>query len=95
MNGRDHMKVLQVNCVYKKGSTGKIVYDIHKSLEKYNIDSVICYGRGEVNIEENVYKVSSEFLGKFNNIKSRFTGLQYGGSYFATKKLINIKGNPV
>ena len=26
------MKVLQVNCVYKKGSTGKITYDLHKGL---------------------------------------------------------------
>lgn len=24
------MKVLQVNCVYKKGSTGKITYDLNK-----------------------------------------------------------------
>ena len=26
------MKVLQVNCVYKKGSTGKITYDLHSGL---------------------------------------------------------------
>lgn len=26
------MKVLQVNCVYKKGSTGKITYDLQKGL---------------------------------------------------------------
>jgi len=26
------MKVLQVNNVYKKGSTGKITFDIHKGL---------------------------------------------------------------
>lgn len=96
MSVGDQVKVLQVNCVYKKGSTGKIVYDIHKTLQKHNIESVICYGRGKKEFEENVYKVSSEILGKFNNVKSRFTGLQYGGSYLGTKKLINIikKENP-
>ena len=28
------MKVLQVNVVYQKGSTGKIVDDMHKVLQK-------------------------------------------------------------
>ena len=47
------MKVLQVNCVYKKGSTGKIVYDIHTGLRKNGIESVVCYGRGQKENEEN------------------------------------------
>lgn len=84
------MKVLQVNCVYKKGSTGKIVHDIHNVLKERGIESIVCYGRGQKEAEPNLYKTSSEFAGKFNNIKSRFTGMQYNGSYFSTKKLINI-----
>ncbi|MDB8545637.1 glycosyltransferase [Turicibacter sanguinis] len=84
------MKVLQVNCVYKKGSTGKIVYDIHKSLQDMGIESVVCYGRGKKETEPKVYKTSNEYLAKFNNIKSRFTGLQYNGSFIATKNLIKI-----
>lgn len=84
------MKVLQVNCVYKKGSTGKIVYDIHKYLKEQGIESIVCYGRGQKENESNVYKTSNEYLAKFNNIKSRFTGLQYNGSSLATNKLISI-----
>lgn len=66
------------------------MYDIHKGLEKENIESVICYGRGEKTTEENVYKTSGEIIAKFNNFKSRFTGMPYNGSFFATNKLIKI-----
>ncbi len=84
------MKVLQVNVVYKSGSTGKIVYDLHKALLEHDIESVVCYGRGKIIEESNVYKISSEILAKFNALKARITGLQYNGSFIATNKLINI-----
>lgn len=84
------MKILQVNCVYKRGSTGKIVYDMHKGLQEQGIESVVCYGRGQKVNESNVYKTSSEFLAKLNALSARITGLQYNGSSIATNKLINI-----
>jgi putative colanic acid biosynthesis glycosyltransferase len=84
------MKVMQINSVYKFGSTGKIVYDLHCSLLYNGIDSIVCYGRGKKENEQNVYKVSSEALGKYNNLKSRFTGLQYGGCFISTNRLIKI-----
>lgn len=84
------MKVLQVNCVYRKGSTGKIVYDIHTELKKRGIESVVCYGRGEGVREEGVYKTCSEWYSKLNNLLSRFTGLMYGGCFFSTRRLIGI-----
>ena len=83
---------MQINCVYNTGSTGKIMYDIHTELQKKGIDSVICYGRGAKTSDENVYKTSSEFLAKFNNVKSRFTGMPYNGLFFATNKLLRIIG---
>lgn len=90
------MKVLQINCVYKKGSTGKITYDIHTELQKHGIESVVCYGRGEKISEPNVYKTCGEVYSKFNNLLSRFSGVMYGGCYFSTQKLISIikKENP-
>lgn len=84
------MKVLQVNCVHRKGSTGKIVHDIHTELQKRGIESVVCYGRGEKVKEKNVYKTCGELYSKFNNFLSRFTGLMYGGCFFSTGKLIRI-----
>lgn len=84
------MKILQINCVYKKGSTGKIVYDIHTELQKRGIESVVCYGRGEKIKEKNVYKTCGELYSKLNNLFSRITGLMYGGLFFSTNKLISI-----
>lgn len=84
------MKILQVNCVYRKGSTGKIVYDIHTELQKQGYDSVVCYGRGDKVEEQNVYKICSEYYSKLNNLWSRITGVMYGGLFCSTKKLIQI-----
>ncbi|KAF0091902.1 MAG: hypothetical protein FD141_86 [Fusobacteria bacterium] len=84
------MKVLQVNVVYQKGSTGKIMFDIHQELLKEGLDSVVCYGRGKVINEQYVYKTSTEVLAKFNALRARITGLQYNGSFLATNKLISI-----
>ena len=82
------MKVLQVNCVYQKGSTGKIVYDLHRELKRYHIDSVVCYGRGVA--EEGAYKVCSELYAHINHLRARLTGLMYGGCYLSTRRLIRL-----
>lgn len=84
------MKVLQVNCVYKKGSTGKITYDLHRGLLDAGIDSIVCYGRGKTVHEPGVYKTCPEWYSKLNNALTRITGVMYGGCSFSTKKLISI-----
>jgi putative colanic acid biosynthesis glycosyltransferase len=90
------MKILQVNCVYKRGSTGKIVNDIHTYLREQGHESIVCYGRGQKENESGVYKTSSEIGAKLNNLRSRIMGLQYNGAMTATQKLIRIikKENP-
>lgn len=84
------MKILLVNCVYRKGSTGKIVYDIHTELLNSGFESVVCYGRGAKTNDDNVYKTCGELYSKFNNLLTRFTGIMYGGCFFSTNKLISI-----
>ncbi len=84
------MKVLQVNCVYGKGSTGKITQDIHRELLARGHESVVCYGRGAKTADPFVYKVCAEWYAKVNNLLSRFTGLMYGGCFFSTNKLISV-----
>lgn len=84
------MKVLQINCVYKVGSTGKIIYDLHKTYLDKNIESYICYGRGSQLNEKNIFKTSTEFEAKINNVVSRINGQIYGGCYFSTRNLINV-----
>ncbi len=82
------MKVLQVNCVYQKGSTGKVVYDLHTELEKHHIESVVCYGRGQKTADG--CKLCSELYSHLNQIYTRLTGLAYGGCGFSTRRLIRI-----
>lgn len=84
------MKVLQINNVYRNGSTGKITYDIHRELQNCGVESVVCYGRGALINEPNVYKTCGELYSKFNNLLSRFTGIMYGGCFFSTQKLLSI-----
>lgn len=84
------MKILQVNCVYKTGSTGKITYDIHTELLKREIESIVCYGRGKKILEPYVYKTCGESYSKLNHFASRISGVMYGGCFFSTRKLIRI-----
>ena len=89
------MKILSINIFYKKGSTGKIVYEIHKGLISKGYDSVVCYALGKHN-EKNVFKFSSEFFSKFFTYLSAFTGMQYTYSYLETSRLLSqiIKFKP-
>lgn len=87
------MKVLQINVVYQKGSTGKITYDLHKGLLETGAESVVCYGRGELLEEPGVYKTCPEWYSKLNNALSRATGIMYGGCFFSTNRLISIIRN--
>lgn len=84
------LKIMQINCVYKKGSTGKIVYDLHCCMKKEGNESVVCYGRGEKITEDNVYKSCCELYSKVNNLLSRITGIMYGGCILSTINLIRI-----
>lgn len=88
------MKILQINTVYKVGSTGKIVYDIHRLLKKQGNDSYVIHGRGRNYSETNVFKTSPEWEGKLQALYARLTGDFYGGallsSYILIKKIKKI-----
>lgn len=85
------MRVLQVNCVFRKGSTGKIVNDIDVSLRNSGIESVVCYGRGKAIMEDGVYKFCTEIEANFHSLMYRLgILLPYGGNYLSTRRLIKI-----
>lgn len=87
------MKILQVNVVYNTGSTGKIAYDIHTELKKQNIESIVCYGRGEALHEKNIHKVCGELYSDLNHFWANLSGVLYGGCLLSTNKLISIIKN--
>lgn len=84
------MKILQVNSVYRKGSTGKIVYDVHCELQRQGVESVVCYGRGTKIQERGVYKFCSEVEAHASHLWVNWGGLQYAGAPIATAKLKHI-----
>lgn len=84
------MKILQVNCMYKRGSTGKIMYDIHSCLLEKGYESVVVYGRGKKTQDAGVYKSSTELEGKIHSVFSRLFGVDFGYSPIATANLLRI-----
>lgn len=90
------MKILQINCVYGVGSTGKITKDIHEGLLQKGYDSVVIYGRQKKVQDTSVYKLCPEWYAKLNNLRSRIDGIMYGGAYISTMAIIRKikKENP-
>ena len=84
------MKILQVNCVYNKGSTGKIVADVHTALKEKGVESLVCYGRGEKVREDGVTKTCGEQYSNVNHFLTYLNGVMYGGCYFSTNRLISV-----
>lgn len=82
------MKIMLVNVVYAKGSTGKIVADVESELLKKGFDSVIAYGRGESICRENIYKFCTEFEAVTQKLYNYLGGLMYGGTLAPTARLI-------
>ncbi len=81
------MKVLQINCVYKEGSTGKITQDIHEHLLNIGEQSVVICGRRAPKNNDTVYAVVSELRGKINHLFAKISGVLYGGCFFSTEKI--------
>lgn len=87
------MKVLQLNIVYKEGSTGKIVYEIHKQLLDNGHSSMVIYGQGSDTEDENVLKVNSLNEWRLYGLYSRLSGFPYSGCFFSTGKILKIIEN--
>lgn len=82
------MKVLQINTVSGKGSTGSICVDIANTLESMGVETVIAYGHGEPNYKR-TYKIGTLLETKFHSLFSRITGLQGLASWCSTRRFIS------
>lgn len=82
------MKILQINCVYPQGATGKLTADIHHRLLADGHESMVLYSRGKQNVEPHTRRVSSTLEGKVNHLISMLTGYVYGGCGLQTRKII-------
>ena len=84
------MKVLQINSVYCKGSTGLITYQLHRYYLVSNIDSYVVFGRNGKSIESNVFKCTTELESNIHHFVSNIFDNPYGGCFFGTQRLIRI-----
>ena len=84
------MRVLQVNAVYKTKSTGRIVMEIHKHLQKKGIESYVAYAieNTDKSGDSNIFKVGNVLDHKLHAIAYRIDNLQGCHSVVATKRLL-------
>ena len=82
------MKILQINTVYEKGSTGKIAYGISVTCKKRDIDCVTAYRYKENEDAANAICISSYLDCHVHNRIARYTLNTAGYSYFKTLKFL-------
>jgi len=84
------LKVLLIDVNCKNSSTGKIVYDLYTDLKNSGHTAAICYGRGPIIEEPDIYKFSSDIEMYLHALLTRLTGLTGCFSPFATHNLIKF-----
>lgn len=81
------MKIVQINAVCGKGSTGKICVDISKLLTEKGIENYILYSLGKSDYPLGIKFTNEKYL-KLQALKSRIFGNYGFNSQYATKNLI-------
>ena len=81
------MKVVQINSICGKGSTGKICIQISRILSEYDIENYVLYNMGTSSYS-NAIKCSSDLYIKSQALKSRVFGNYGFNSAKSTNKII-------
>lgn len=83
--------LIDVNCKYS--STGKIVYSLYKGLRNDGNEASICYGRGPLVEEPDIYKFGLDWETRIHAGLARITGLNGYFSPISTRRLIKYIEN--
>jgi putative colanic acid biosynthesis glycosyltransferase len=83
------MKILLIDVNYKHSSTGKIIFDLKKEIEKNGNEAFVAYGRGNNVREKKVFKFGITLETLLDVILTRITGLVGYFSIISTFRLIN------
>lgn len=82
------MKVIQINVLYQRGSTGFIVDQIHSYLSSNGYESKVAYGRKKIkNKDSNSYKFCYEIEAAINKVLNRLGCLSYSDHTCSTQRL--------
>lgn len=82
------MKLLQINCVYGYGSTGRIVESIHQTAVKNGFESYVVYGSGKKYEDSRFYCMQDPLSIKFSVLQTRLFGKHGFYNKGATAELI-------
>lgn len=84
------MRVLYIDVVCKKGSTGKIIYDLYTQSRADGHTAAICYGRGDKVEGEHIYKFGLDWETRLHALLTRLTGWTGCFSFFSTRRLLKF-----
>ncbi len=82
------MKIVQINAVCGKGSTGKICKDISIGLTEKGIENYILYSSGNSDFSAGIKTADDRYL-KLQSLKARLFGNWGFNSHIATKNIIS------
>ena len=82
------MKILLIDANCKYSSTGIITYNLYSYLNSFGHTASICYGRGRVVKEKNIYKFGIDIETMMHAFLTRITGFTGCYSFFSTLRLI-------
>ena len=83
------MRIVEINSVYKSGSTGRIAADISETVKKHGDECIVCYGYGKKTCNEN-YRFALTFERFFDCVLTRLFDKHGESCYFSTIKLISF-----
>lgn len=83
------MKILQINAIYKKFSTGRTTQEMHEYLVSKGLDSYVASPRLNCSSSDKFYQIGNIVDWKLHALLSRIVGKQGYFSRLSTKKLIN------
>ncbi len=84
------MKVLFINTVYKRGSTGRIVFDLGQMLGKKGYEFKAAYGRGVYDDDPHCFRIGNDIDMCIHAGLSRITDKAGYYSKHATQELLNF-----
>ena len=83
------MKVVQINCTYNVGSTGKITKDVHHFLLRNGVDSYVLYSDNKSS-DKNTYKYMNKFERNLFSLHSHIIGNYGFEGVLAAKRVIKF-----
>lgn len=86
------MKIVQINAVYARLSTGRTTREMHEYFLSHGIESYVA-APDLAGLKDNCFKIGGSLDHKIHALHSRITGKQAYASHVPTKKLINWMDN--